>query len=144
MKTIPSVPVIVAAANRNGIVAAIAEMLLQDRPCALGVGPGNRERVRQERRQLRRRETTREQDNEPESENGPAEAQDKACPASHASTLATPGTLKTWKNDATSSTQPRRSSSSLPTSGRSFRSRADCDGASVRRWKSSAARTRRR
>src|SRR5205085_10860188 len=105
-------------------VAAIAEMLLEDRARTLGVGARDREGVRQQGREPGRREASGKQDNEPESENRQPEAQDETRPARHASTLVTPGTLGPWRSDATSSTPPRRSSSSSPISGRSFRSRA--------------------
>ena len=69
-------------------VAAVAEMLLEDRPSLLRVGPGNRECVREERGELRGRKTAGKQDNDPETENRPAEAQDETGPPGHDSTLA--------------------------------------------------------
>src|SRR5439155_4547589 len=124
-------------------VASIAEVVLQDRARALRVGSRDRERVREQRGQPGRRKAAREQDNEPESENRPPEAQDETGPAGHASTLVALGTLGLWTNHAISSTQRRRSSSSSPTSGRSSRSRAACGADTGRRSTSSAARSRR-
>ena len=47
-------------------------------------GPGDREGIREQGRQPGGRETSRKEDNEPETENRPAEAQDEAGPAGHA------------------------------------------------------------
>src|SRR6266508_2694958 len=68
-------------------VAAIAEMLLEDRARPLGVGARDGERVRQQRRQLRGGKAAYKQDNEPETENRPAKAQHETGPTGHASTL---------------------------------------------------------
>src|SRR6266498_3919777 len=64
-------------------VAPVAEVVLEDRPHALGVRPGHRERVREQRAQLGGRVAAREDDDEPDHQDRPAKPQHEASPPGH-------------------------------------------------------------
>src|SRR5207302_7807669 len=64
-------------------LVAVAEMLLEDRSGALGVGPGHREGVREQSTQPQARPAARDERGEPQRKDQPAQAERGAGPANH-------------------------------------------------------------
>jgi hypothetical protein len=73
--------------DRERPIAALAEVALEDRPRALGIGPGHRELVREQRAEAAEGEAAPEQQHQPDGQDRPPKAQHQASPTFHASCL---------------------------------------------------------